>query len=188
MVTTACERNCFYCPFRAGRGKTHRISIKPDDIASEFDKLQRARRVEGLFLSSGIIKGGVNAQDKILDTIEIVRRKYAYRGYVHMKLMPGAEKDQIKRAVELKLGVAMLPRRCAITEIASGRLVAVPVAGLSRKRQVVGLFKLGLYEFDSTYAFVSLQDALRIFDKTQGIVQGRNVANYVFSHVFQPLN
>jgi DNA-binding transcriptional LysR family regulator len=45
--------------------------------------------------------------------------------------------DGIKRAVELKLGVAMLPRRCAITEIASGRLVAVPVAGVSRRRQVM---------------------------------------------------
>ena len=44
--------------------------------------------------------------------------------------------DGIKRAVELKLGVAMLPRRCAITEIASGRLVAVLVNGVSRKRQV----------------------------------------------------
>jgi DNA-binding transcriptional LysR family regulator len=44
--------------------------------------------------------------------------------------------DGIKRAVEMKLGVALLPRRCAITEIASGRLVALPVAGLSRKRQV----------------------------------------------------
>ena len=45
--------------------------------------------------------------------------------------------DGIKRAVELKLGVALLPRRCAITEIASGRLVAVPVGGVSRKRQVM---------------------------------------------------
>jgi DNA-binding transcriptional LysR family regulator len=45
--------------------------------------------------------------------------------------------DGIKRAVEMKLGVALLPRRCAITEIASGRLVAVPVDGLSRKRQVM---------------------------------------------------
>src|SRR6266567_4389401 len=44
--------------------------------------------------------------------------------------------DGIKRAVELKLGVAMLPRRCAVTEIASGRLVAVPVAGISRRRQL----------------------------------------------------
>lgn len=38
---------------------------------------------------------------------------------------------------------------------------------LARRRQVVGLFKLGLYEFDSTYAFVSLQDAMRLFDKPQ---------------------
>jgi DNA-binding transcriptional LysR family regulator len=45
--------------------------------------------------------------------------------------------DGIKRAVELRLGVALLPRRCAITEIASGRLVAVPVANVSRKRQVM---------------------------------------------------
>ena len=45
--------------------------------------------------------------------------------------------DGIKRAVELKLGVALLPRRCAVTEIASGRLVAVPVAGISRRRQLM---------------------------------------------------
>jgi DNA-binding transcriptional LysR family regulator len=44
--------------------------------------------------------------------------------------------DGIKRAVELRLGVALLPRRCAITEIASGRLVAVLVTGISRRRQV----------------------------------------------------
>ena len=45
--------------------------------------------------------------------------------------------DGIKRAVEMKLGVALLPRRCAITEIASGRLAAVPVTGVSRRRQVM---------------------------------------------------
>ena len=45
--------------------------------------------------------------------------------------------DGIKRAVELKLGVALLPRRCAITEIAAGRLAAVPVTGVSRRRQVM---------------------------------------------------
>jgi DNA-binding transcriptional LysR family regulator len=44
--------------------------------------------------------------------------------------------DGIKRAVELKLGVALLPRQCATTEIASGRLVAIPVTGISRRRQV----------------------------------------------------
>ncbi len=101
MLTTACERNCFYCPFRAGRGSTRRVTIRPDDMAMAFDKLQRARKVDGLFLSSGIIKGGMTTQDKLIDTIEIVRRKYSYRGYVHLKIMPGSDYGQLYRAMQL---------------------------------------------------------------------------------------
>ena len=101
MVTTACERNCFYCPFRAGRSSTKRVTFVPDALASAFDTMQRAKQVDGIFLSSGIIKGSVTTQDKIIDTIEIVRRKYRYRGYVHLKIMPGIERDQLYRAMQL---------------------------------------------------------------------------------------
>lgn len=101
MVTTACERNCNYCPFRAGRSRTKRVTIKPDEMAKAFDQIARARLAEGLFLSSGIIKGGVSTQDKILDTVAIIRKKYQYRGFIHLKIMPGAEYEQVKRAVEL---------------------------------------------------------------------------------------
>lgn len=93
MVTTACEKNCFYCPFRAGRAKTQRYTFKPDELAGAFDQMQRSGAVDGLFLSSGIIKGGVTTQDKIIDTVEIIRRRYAYSGYVHLKIMPGSEYD-----------------------------------------------------------------------------------------------
>ncbi|MBZ0285056.1 MAG: radical SAM protein [Anaerolineae bacterium] len=101
MITTACERNCFYCPFRAGRGKTQRVTVKPEELASTFDQYQRAGIAKGLFLSSGIIKGSVTTQDKILDTVEIIRRKYQYDGFIHLKIMPGAEYDQVYRAMEL---------------------------------------------------------------------------------------
>lgn len=101
MVTTACERNCHYCPFRAGRGKMKRVTFTPDALAGAFDRLQRAKQVDGLFLSSGIIKGSVTTQDKLLDTVEIVRRKYGYRGYVHLKIMPGIERDQLHRAMQI---------------------------------------------------------------------------------------
>jgi predicted DNA-binding helix-hairpin-helix protein len=101
MMTTACEKNCFYCPFRAGRAQTQRITFTPDEMASSFDLLQRSGVVDGMFLSSGIIKGGVTAQDKIIDTAEILRKKYSYRGYIHLKVMPGAEYDQIRRAMQL---------------------------------------------------------------------------------------
>jgi predicted DNA-binding helix-hairpin-helix protein len=101
MVTTACERNCYYCPFRAGRGKTQRVSFKPDELAGALDTMSRAGSVRGMFLSSGIIKGSVTTQDKIIDTAEIIRRKYAYRGYLHLKIMPGAQRDQLFRAMQL---------------------------------------------------------------------------------------
>jgi DNA-binding transcriptional LysR family regulator len=51
--------------------------------------------------------------------------------------------DGIKRAVESGLGLALLPRRCAVTEIASGRLVAVPVEGLSRRQPVTLVCRKG---------------------------------------------
>ncbi|HQY92964.1 radical SAM protein [Caldilinea sp.] len=101
MMTTACERNCFYCPFRAGRSKTPRITYTPDEMAKTYDTIQRAGLVEGLFLSSGIIKGGVTTQDKILDAAEILRKHYNYRGFIHLKVMPGAEYDQVRRAMQL---------------------------------------------------------------------------------------
>ncbi|MCC7447532.1 MAG: radical SAM protein [Anaerolineae bacterium] len=101
MITTACEKNCYYCPFRAGRSSTRRVTFQPDELAQTFDRMQQARLVDGLFLSSGIIRGGVTMQDKIIDTAEIIRRKYGYRGYVHLKIMPGAQYDQVRRAMQL---------------------------------------------------------------------------------------
>src|SRR5436305_13124945 len=91
MMTTACERNCFYCPFRAGRSKTHRMTFSPDEMAKAFNTLQEASRVEGIFLSSGIIKGSVTTQDKIIDTIAIIRHRFEYKGYIHLKIMTGVE-------------------------------------------------------------------------------------------------
>ena len=87
MVTTACERNCYYCPFRAGRSQMKRITFSPDELAQGFDTLQRANQVQGMFLSSGIIKGSVTTQDKILDTAEIIRNRYHYRGYLHLRAL-----------------------------------------------------------------------------------------------------
>jgi predicted DNA-binding helix-hairpin-helix protein len=101
MMTTACERNCFYCPFRAGHSGTKRLTISPDEMAKAFNTMQSSGKVDGLFLSSGIIKGGVTTQDKIIDTVEIICKKYAYKGYIHLKIMPGADDEQIRRSMQL---------------------------------------------------------------------------------------
>lgn len=100
LLTSACERNCYYCPFRAGRD-TRRVTFKPDEMAQMVVQLTRAKVIEGAFISSGIAGGGIRTQDRLIDTAEILRHKYQYRGYLHLKLMPGAEAAQVERAMQL---------------------------------------------------------------------------------------
>ena len=100
LLSSACERDCYYCPFRAGRD-FRRATFKPQEFAELFMKLHQAQAAEGIFLSSGIAAGGANTQNKILDTAEILRNKLGYRGYMHLKIMPGAERGQVERLMQL---------------------------------------------------------------------------------------
>jgi len=100
MQTSICERDCNYCCFRNGRD-TPRASLTPDELAAAIVKLSQAGIAKGVFLSSGIVGGGVRTQDRILQTVEILRGKYHYQDYIHLKVMPGAEKDQIFRSMQL---------------------------------------------------------------------------------------
>jgi predicted DNA-binding helix-hairpin-helix protein len=100
LLSSACERDCYYCPFRAGRD-FRRATFKPQEFAELFMKINQAKMAEGIFLSSGIAAGGANTQNKILDTAEILRKRFGYRGYMHLKIMPGSEKGQVERAMQL---------------------------------------------------------------------------------------
>jgi predicted DNA-binding helix-hairpin-helix protein len=85
---------------RSGRD-ARRITFSPDQLADGFFRLYRAGLVEGIFLSSGILGNGVRAQDNIIATAEILRLKLDFEGYVHLKVMPGAEYDQVARTMQL---------------------------------------------------------------------------------------
>jgi predicted DNA-binding helix-hairpin-helix protein len=100
LLSSACERDCFYCPFRAGRD-FRRATFKPEEFANLFIKLSQSGAAEGIFLSSGLAGGGIRTQDKLLDSADILRNKLGFRGYIHLKIMPGAEKAQVYRAMQL---------------------------------------------------------------------------------------
>jgi predicted DNA-binding helix-hairpin-helix protein len=100
MLSSACERNCNYCAFRSGRN-FHRATVTPDDLAKLFFQMHSAGLLDGLFLSSGMIGGGIKTQDKIIAAAEILRKKFHYSGYIHLKLMPGSEFEQVRRTMQL---------------------------------------------------------------------------------------
>lgn len=100
LLTSACERNCYYCPFRAGRDY-RRETLSPLQLASLVYTLHQRGLVDGIFLSSGIAGGGVSTQDLIIEAAELLRFRFGYNDYLHLKIMPGAEYDQVFRTMQL---------------------------------------------------------------------------------------
>ncbi len=100
LLSSACERDCRYCPFRAGRD-FRRASFTPEEFARLFLRLYESGAAEGLFISSALAGGGIRTQDQLIETAEILRFKLGFKGYLHLKIMPGAEKAQVERAMQL---------------------------------------------------------------------------------------
>jgi predicted DNA-binding helix-hairpin-helix protein len=100
MLTTACERDCLYCPFRAGRD-ARRVTFRPEELARAFHGVYARHLVDGLFLTTGMIGGGLCTQDRLLDVADILRNRLGYAGYLHLKVMPGVERDQVLQAMRL---------------------------------------------------------------------------------------
>ena len=100
LLSNICENDCAYCAIRASRD-VRRTAFTPDELAGCFDQMHRAGLVDGLFLSSGICRHAIREMDRMIATVEIVRSRYQFEGYVHLKLLPGVTADQVERAVQL---------------------------------------------------------------------------------------
>jgi predicted DNA-binding helix-hairpin-helix protein len=100
MQTNACSLSCGYCPTYGG-GAVRRTSLAPEEIASTFAEAHAKGLADGLFLASGVPGRARRAMDRMLATLELLRRREAFRGYVHVKLLPGAERAQVEAASAL---------------------------------------------------------------------------------------
>jgi len=76
-------------------------------MARTFMQLIEANRVSGLFLSSGVCGSPDATMAKMLGTVEILRRRYNFRGFIHLKVIPGASEQAIEQAVRLATRVSV---------------------------------------------------------------------------------
>jgi len=100
LQSNYCQNNCLYCAFRRDRNCA-RTQATADEMAAAFSSAHQRRLVDGLFLSSGIIANPETTMTKMLDTLTLLRRKYHYRGYIHLKIMPGSSASTIRAAAKL---------------------------------------------------------------------------------------
>jgi predicted DNA-binding helix-hairpin-helix protein len=100
MQTNACSLSCGYCPTFCG-GTVKRAALQPEEVARTFMDANRAGLAQGLFLTSGVPGRAVRATDRMLATVDLLRRREGFEGYVHVKLLPGAEPAQVDEAARL---------------------------------------------------------------------------------------
>jgi predicted DNA-binding helix-hairpin-helix protein len=100
MQTNACSLSCGYCPTFCG-GRVKRTALTPEEVATTFMEAHRKRLAQGLFLTSGVPGKPAHAMNRMLASVEILRRKEGFKGYIHIKLLPGAEPAQVEQAARL---------------------------------------------------------------------------------------
>ena len=105
MFTDHCIMDCHYCP-NSHWVPRRRYGFKVDELARLFNEMHQRHMVDGLFLSSGIFKNPNATQERLLDVVDAVRSRYGFRGYIHLKVMPGTNDDSLLEASQ-RLGARL---------------------------------------------------------------------------------
>ena len=106
LLTNTCVNDCGYCVNQVGRDSL-RTAFKPEELARMFMELHRKRLVQGLFLSSAIAGNASRTMESMINTVEILRHKYEYKGYIHLKILPGASFDCVEAGCKLASRVSV---------------------------------------------------------------------------------
>lgn len=96
LMTNECVFDCKYCQNRCSND-IPRATFTPEEICTLTMEFYRRNYIEGLFLSSGIIGNPTLTMELLWRTIYLLRNKYHFNGYVHVKAIPGADPELIRR-------------------------------------------------------------------------------------------
>jgi predicted DNA-binding helix-hairpin-helix protein len=106
LMGNRCVNDCKYCPLRSCQDFPA-VALSPGEMASFFFEFQLKRPLIGLFLSSAVMGNPDKTMDMLVSTAEILRKRYRYRGYIHLKIIPGASSASIDAALSYASAVSL---------------------------------------------------------------------------------
>ena len=125
LMTNACIFDCKYCINRKSND-VKRAIFTPEEICEITINFYKRNYIEGLFLSSGIVKNPDYTMEKIIETIYLLRNKYHFSGYIHAKAIPGASEYLLKKLGKLvdRLSANIeLPKDASLTLLAPDKKI-----------------------------------------------------------------
>ena len=106
LLSNVCANDCKYCPCRS-TVDLPRCTIAPHEIASLFMDYVRTKNVFGLFLSSGVAGTPDRTMELLNAAAKVLRRKHGFKGYIHLKILPGASDAAIEESLSLATAVSL---------------------------------------------------------------------------------
>jgi predicted DNA-binding helix-hairpin-helix protein len=106
LLSSACSNDCRYCPLRSARD-VRRHTLAPEEVADLFLEFVRRGGIHGLFLTSGVVRDPDYTMDRLAAAASLLRRKHGYRGYLHLKVIPGASDAAIEEVLGLASAVSL---------------------------------------------------------------------------------
>ena len=123
LYTNYCIYDCKYCVNRCSNDVV-RTAFTPDELAELTIQFYRRNYIEGLFLSSGVMKSPDYTMEQIIKALELIRYKYNFWGYIHAKTIPGASPDLVYKlgilADRLSVNIE-LPSEVSLTKLAPNK-------------------------------------------------------------------
>lgn len=162
LYTNECIYDCKYCRNRCSND-VKRVSFTPEEICQLTMEFYRRNYIEGLFLSSGIHNSPDETMKRLYETVYLLRIKYHFNGYIHVKGIPGASADLLeltgylvdRMSVNLELPTAEALHRIAPNKVRKNILSPMRQLqnGIRESRQYHGncSMKSRMYLDDRTY-------------------------------------
>jgi putative DNA modification/repair radical SAM protein len=150
LMTNHCVYDCKYCVNRSSNDM-QRAVFTPEELAELTVQFYRRNYIEGLFLSSGVLKNPDYTMERMIRVLELLRCRYNFWGYIHAKTIPGASPGLIQRlgllADRLSVNIE-LPSEQSLQKLAPDKgkkAILTPMAqikeGLIHNRQELALYK-----------------------------------------------
>lgn len=161
LFTNECIYNCQYCINRASND-IKRATFTPEEVCTLTMEFYRRNYIEGLFLSSGIIHSPNYTMGLLYETLFLLRTKYHFNGYIHVKAIPGASADLVELVGYLadRMSVNLeLPTAEGLRELAPNKL---RTNILTPMRQIQN----GIKESRASHGVLSMKDRIAVDEKT----------------------
>lgn len=96
LMTNYCVYDCKYCINRRSND-TRRTAFTPRELAELTIQFYRRNYIEGLFLSSGVLRDPDYTTQRMIETLRLLRREFAFNGYIHAKAIPGTSPELVQQ-------------------------------------------------------------------------------------------